>query len=534
MATASAIDRLGAFRQRLTWALTWSYLERLAPGLIAVLLGGWSLRGFRGTSVIGDDAPRHAMNGAFILDMVRNWKVGHPVEYGYWYYSHSPALTLPYHPPLFPAFEALLFSVFGVGTFGARLAVSIATAVAALLLFRLVSKTHGSRLLALLVTVSFFTLGTTQKLSNMVMLEIPSLVFVLAALLFILPVEDIFSRPRSLGFGILGAMSIWTKQAAVFLLPLPFIYSALAQNWKLLRRSFFWVNICILVASALGLAMLARQLNWNGMNQAWAKTGLLERLAHNSNFYLHSGMLGVVLATICLISYRLPGGKDDLRKDRLYIAWLTAALLVLVGAPAYSPRYMFFAIPAFMLLFYHGLARLGRSLLPNCRWLIPVAVCLVSVAYGLTTSRVPYLVGPSEAALFLHNNGYRRILFCGVNHSAFIFALRSDDPSLSSTVIRGDKLPDDTYLPEQLNAFISRYGIDAVVLDRTKFGQPWDDLSPELLPFLSLQRVVPMTDSTNETSGSLSLYRVLKPSKVPPESLTVPSTVLGRDLELRF
>jgi Dolichyl-phosphate-mannose-protein mannosyltransferase len=533
MATASTIARLGAFRQRLACALTAAYLERLAPVLMAVALGGWSLRGFRGTSVSGDDAPRHAMNGAFILDMVRNWKVRHPVEYGYWYYSHFPALTLPYHPPLFPAFEALTYSVFGVGTLGARLAVSIATTVAALLLFRLISKTHGSLLLAFLVTASFFTLRPTQKLSNMVMLEIPALVFVLASLLFLIPVQEMLARARSLGFGILAALAIWTKQA-VFLLPLPFLYTALEHNWKLLRRTFFWVNICGLVASALGLAMLPRQLNWNGMNQAWTKTGLLERLAHNSNFYLHKGMLGVVLVMICLISYRLPGGRDDFGKDRLYIAWLAAALLVLIGAPVYSPRYMFFAIPPFMLLFYNGLLRLGRSVFPTRRWLIPVAVCLVSVAYGLTTSRVPYLAGPSEAATFLHNNGYRRLLYCGISHSAFIFALRSNDRSLSSTVIRGDKLPDDIFVPERLNAFISKYGIDAVVLERTKYHQPWNALSPELLPFLSLQTVVAVTDSTGQMTGSLSLYRVLKPSKVLNDSLTVPSSVLGRDVELKF
>src|SRR5215472_5420686 len=493
MATTSAIARLGAFRQTFVRAC----LEGLAPVLIAVLLGWWSLRDFRGASISGADEARHAMNGAFILDMVRNWKVEHPVEYGYWYYSHLPALSLPYHPPLFPAFEAFVFAVFGVGALGARLTVSIATAVAALLLFRLVCKTHGSRLLAFVVTASFFTLGTVQELSSSVMLEIPALVFVLASLLFLAPTQDMFLGPRSLGFGILAAMAIWTKQA-VFLLPLPFIYIALGQNWKLLRRTFFWVNICVLVVSALGLAVLAMQLNWNGISQDWAKTGLLQRLVHNAHFYLRSGMLGLVLVMVCLVSYRLPGGRDDLRKDRLYIAWLTAVLLVLIVAPAYSARYLFFAIPAFMLLFYNGLTRLGRSVLPSSRWVIPVAVCLVSSVYGLTTSRVPYLAGPSEAAMFLYNNGYRRFLFCGNTDGAFIFALRSDDPSLSSTIIRGDKLEDGIYVPEQLNAFISQYGVEAVVFERTKYGQPWDYLSPEVLPFLSLQRVVPMTDSTAE------------------------------------
>ena len=529
MVTGSAIARFGGFRQTRVWACP----ERVAPVLIAVLLGWWSLRGFRGGSIAGADPPRHAMNGAFILDMVRNWKVGHPVQYGYWYYGHFPALSLPFHPPLFPAFEALVFSVFGVGTFGARLAVSIATTVAALLMFRLVSKTHGSHLLAFVVTTSFFTLSTAQELSSLVMLEIPALVFVLASLLFIVPEQDMFASLRSLGFGILAAMAIWTKQV-VFLLPLPFIYAGLGRNWKVLRQTFFWLNICVPVASALGLAILARQLNWNGISQEWTRRGLLQGFVYNSHFYLSQGWLGLVLVTICLISYRLPGGRDGFRKDRLYIAWLAASLLVLIGAPVYDLRYMFFAIPPFMLLFYHGLVRLGRYVGRSSHRVIPVAVCLVSVVYGLTTSRVRNLEGPSEAAMFLHNNGYRRLLYCGETNLAFIFGLRSNDPSLSSIVIRGDKLPDGIYLSEKLNAFISQYGIEAVVLEHTNQSHPWDSLSPEVLPFLSLQRVVPVIDSTNENSGSLLLYRVLKPSKVPSNSLKVPITVLGRDVELRF
>jgi hypothetical protein len=43
-----------------------------------------------------------------------------------------------------------------------------------------------------------------------------------------------------------------------------------------------------------------------------------------------------------------------------------------------------------------------------------------------------------------------------------------------------------------------------------------------------------MTDSTNERSGSLSLYRVLKQSKVSHGSLKVPIPMLARDVELKF
>jgi len=513
----------------------WERLLTLASLLLAIFFGLWSLRGISGSSSIADyDTARHGLNGAFVLDMFRHWKMAHPVQYGYWYYSRLPALSLPYHPPLFPVFEALIFSIFGVGPFSARLAVAIAATVAVLLMIRLLRKSHGSPLLALMVTASFFALPTVQRLSNTVMLEIPALVFVLAAFLFLVPDEEILQTRRSLWFAIFAAAAIWTKQT-VFLLPLPFLYVLVSGRWNLIRRSYFWIDTFVVGASGIGLAMLARELQWNGVNQSWARESALQHLVHNWNFYLHYGLPGLVLVGLCLLSYGLPGGRDDFTKDRLYIAWLLATVLILLPAPAYSPRYMFFSIPPVLVLLYNGLRRVGGLLSPQYRCVVAAAVCLVLVAYGLVNAHVVYLRGPAEVAKILHDSGHRRLLYCGGStNGAFIFAVRTNDSTLSTIVIRGDKLPEGTFDPEQLRGFVSRYGIDAVVLERTDRPQAWDELSSETLPFLSFERVVPLTDSDHQMSGSLLVYRVPNPSKVPESSLPVPISVLGRDVELRF
>jgi hypothetical protein len=165
---------------------------------------------------------------------------------------------------------------------------------------------------------------------------------------------------------------------------------------------------------------------------------------------------------------------------------------------------------------------------------VAAAVCLLHVAHGLVNAHVVYLRGPAEVANILHNGGQRRLLYCGDRtNGAFIFAVRTNDPTLSTIVIRGDKLPEGTFDPEQLRGFVSRYGIDAVVLERTDRPQAWDELSSEILPFLSFERVLSLTDS-DQMSGSLLVYRVPNPSKVPESSLPVPISVLGRDVELRF
>src|SRR5215471_5415546 len=132
--------------------------HRSIPIVLALFFALWGMRGIAGADIADDDAPRHALNGAFVLDLVRHGQLAHPVQYGYWYYSHFPALSLPYHPPVFPAFEALVYAVFGVSTFAARLAVAIATFVAALLLYRVILRTHRAPILAASVAISFFAL----------------------------------------------------------------------------------------------------------------------------------------------------------------------------------------------------------------------------------------------------------------------------------------------------------------------------------------------------------------------------------------
>jgi hypothetical protein len=507
---------------------------RLVPLLLALLFSLWGLRGATTSSIADDDAPRHALNGAFVFDMVRHGQLAHPVQYGYWYYSRLPALSLPYHPPVFPAFEAVIYSVVGVNAFAARLAVAITTFAAVNLLYRLVVRTHSSALLAALVTISFFALPHIQKLSATVMLEFPALTMVLAALWFVIPDQTAFGSRRSLYFALFAALAIWTKQT-IFLFAFPFVYVVVSSKWRLLRRPYFWLTVSLIAASAIGLALLGRELQWNSINQSWARMSALQQLVHNAAYYLRWKILvGLLLLVLSLLTYRLPGGSDDFRRDRIYVAWFTAAILVLAMSPAYSYRYLFFAFAPFVVILYSGLARILRPWLHRYSWAIPAILTGAVLAYGLTYGPVE-LHGPAEAAKYLHGAGYRRVMFCGNGgNGAFIFAIRSVDPELSTIVIRGDKLDAGTFAPEQLNSFVRQYGVDSVVFERTANPQAWDTLIAGVLPFLSQERVVPMTDSDHFRDGTLSIYRVKEPTKVPETSLQIPISVLGRNVDLRF
>src|SRR5438477_8082196 len=75
---------------------------RWVPWLLALFLAVWSMRTVGTNNIVDTDAARHAMNGAFIRDLVASGQITHPIQYGKYYYGHLPALSLLFHPPLFP------------------------------------------------------------------------------------------------------------------------------------------------------------------------------------------------------------------------------------------------------------------------------------------------------------------------------------------------------------------------------------------------------------------------------------------------
>ena len=71
------------------------------------------------------DAPRHALNGVFVMDFIAAHPFADPVQWAIHYYLMRPALTIMFYPPLFYVAEAGAFALFGVSAFVAQLTVSL-------------------------------------------------------------------------------------------------------------------------------------------------------------------------------------------------------------------------------------------------------------------------------------------------------------------------------------------------------------------------------------------------------------------------
>ena len=109
------------------------YLAVLVLVTIVVLAQGIGAGGFW-----FPDAGRHAMDGIFLLDFIKDFAFLHVFDYTVQYYAKYPALGIGYYPPFFALVEAGFYALFGISIVSARLTVLFFALIAVIFWFRLV------------------------------------------------------------------------------------------------------------------------------------------------------------------------------------------------------------------------------------------------------------------------------------------------------------------------------------------------------------------------------------------------------------
>ena len=482
---------------------------------LALFFGCWAMRAAFATDVLSTDEARHAMNGAAVLDMMREGGLSHPATYLRLYFSHSPALSMPYHPPLFYAFEALCFTLFGVSVSTARLSVAICVGIAAALLFFLERRLTGSMAQAVAVTIVFFSLPMSQFLAADVMLEMPALVLTLASLLCIAGAHEHWSLRRAIWAAIFAAASIWTKQV-IFLILVPPLMMVIAGKWARVRAwatVFYEVVVC---CAAAGLALLWRAAGLTSFPKNWGQRTVSETLRRNFEFYVRtffgnfSWMPLVAAVTFVAILWLAKARLRDIRAvvDPIYPAWILATLLVLLIIPATDQRYLFFIYPALISLSFQAVFGLLGNLRfgSHARWL---GLAFAGVFFVLhVRDPVPVLKGPGEVARLLRAWSAKRIVICAFTDGSTIFALRVLDQDHQATVIRGDKLPWPSYTAGAFEEVASSYRADVIVLEKLRKAEPWYGLIKNPSKAMHLVQTVSMTSTERQfRDGVLYLYR---------------------------
>jgi len=480
------------------------------------------------------------MNGAFIYDLVRTGNFAHPITYGKQFYSRFPAISLPYHPPLFPAIEALFYAAFGVSFFAARLPVALATGVSALLLYRLVNRSHQSVWLAIAATMTFITMSTSQMVATDVMLEFPSLAFMTGALYCLRDLETSYPPSRAYPFALLAAAAVWTKQHAVFLGLVPFIFILLQGNWRLLRGLHLWVSSLLFGLMVLALTMLSVPVNHIGVaNQIAAVHEFWGAAVFNARYYGRELRQDLGLVVTCWLWFSAGAflAIPRLRRrpeNHLYLAWLLAVLPLLLLTAQHDQRYLLFGLPALVVLGYDGLRLACKQVLPvRC---VPAVIGLVAVCLILyQTSRSlefraesAYMI-PIQLARTIKDRVSRRLIYCGDNVGFLAVGIRFLDPDSRTILIRGDKLDPVIFTPEGFEHFAWRYGVDTVVIESGRKHHPWDFLVASPSPSMVPQRVVSHPTDTQHPS---LIFDFTNPSSHPESCLDIPVMYTNARLNL--
>lgn len=545
MSTTSAILRPSAGKtpaQAFPSARTWTVL----PLLLALFFGGWALRGDFHRNVVDTDAARHLMNGVFLHDLVRDGAYLDPAGYGRHYYGHLPALSMPYHPPLFPAIESLIFFLAGVSLTAARITVALFTALSVWLMFRLILDTVGSQAVALAATSVFFATAASLRVAGDVMLEMPSLAFALAALWPIRRLDRGLSLRAGILFALLAGAAVWTKQNTIFLGAVPFMWILITRRWDLLRSKAIWVSTALFGIFVAGVILLPRLMHFSGGNGGWPKRTPIEAALHNLWFYGAEWkravtvpgliLIGAVAAAMLLMERRRRLSAW-LRKNALWLAWSAAAFGLLLPLPAYEGRYLFYANAGLLVVAFGLVYRVG-TLAGGARraWVLPVIAAVPLVAMQFFHSHPAFLDGPEEAARLVFAGGApSRVIYCGESNGSFIFQVRTHDDHLRTIVIRGDKLGADTFTRAGMEDFARRYGAQYIVLERSVSQKwPWDDLAALPSPSMEPVSEIPLRSSRRSFNGSLLVYRFRNPSPNPERVMKVKNEITGRTLDVSY
>ena len=227
--------------------------EPLADALVLFVLLATSAGMMLMAPFAGDfswsDAPRHALNGAFIMDFVRDHPCDHATAWAMDYYIRYPSLTILFYPPLFYLFEAGFFAVFGVSHAVAQLTESLFIFLLAVGAYT-VSCQWLSRIAAL--GVALLTIGAPEVAywGRQVMLDIPAYALALLGMVSVCT----YLRRGSPRFIYLAAAffiaTIYTKYNFAFLLAPPIAAALVARGWRVS------IDRHVLIALAIGFIAL--------------------------------------------------------------------------------------------------------------------------------------------------------------------------------------------------------------------------------------------------------------------------------------
>jgi len=496
----------------------------LAACLLALAMGSVGITNEGDVSLHGD-MPKHLMNGAYVLDLVRDHpftSFQHFDEYTRLYYARYPALSLGHHPPLLAVGEAPAYAILGVSVAAGRAVMLLSFIAAVAFLYLLVHEMYGTRVAvfagAFLATSPFAIVMTRSVFS-----EMPALALVVASAYYLRRFCASERRGALVAFVITAILSLYAKQLAIFVFPAFGLMAVTSLGFRRLFKRDVMIAVAAIGLAAAPLTVLTLVLSRN--NVAVAMRSLDGTHGGPSPFsILYSAVqpqfAWPVLLLAGLAAARALGERD--RRPLLFLFWLGSVLpWVLVVGRDEPARYSIYWVPAICAL----AATIAADWRRRIETMAIVAVMLIALGVQASAGARSNLVraeGYEEAARFvLQANPGPTVLFSGdVDTGFFPFFIRKHDAARRLVVLRADKVLTTSFMdqssvedrierPDEIYGVLRKFGTRYVVVeDRPSQSRVLTWLQEELRSsnFIERKRIPIGTSDARLRGTSLAVY----------------------------
>ncbi len=421
--------------------------DRIAGVLLAVLVAGLYVHLPRQGDIWLSDASRHALNGVFVHDLIRDMPFRHPVAYAYDYYRQWPGLTIMFYPPLFYGVLAVGYFIFGVSEGTALLVEMVFLLVLAWGAYRL-SRRWLEPMPALATAVLLIGAPELFFWTQQVMLDVPAYALLIWAAEFQLRFLKSDAKWQLMAAVLCVVAAVYTKYNAAFFAPVLALSLLYARGWR------FALDRRALEAAALGLVLLLPvvplflvygqyNIEQSGavadeVGSRWSVAGLSYYAAIMPSVlsWPTVALAGCyALALPFLARLRLP------KADMVFlVAWVVIGYVFYSLIAMKGPRHILFITYPIVLAAIVLLDRVLASV--KQRGMVAVALAAVVLTFSIVTRPAPYVTGMRQASDAVGRLAppESNVAVWARFDGTFIYAMRATSGRPDLGVVRLDKL----------------------------------------------------------------------------------------------
>ncbi|MEO8300725.1 MAG: glycosyltransferase family 39 protein, partial [Rhizomicrobium sp.] len=391
------------------------------------------------------DAPRHALNGAFLLDFARDHPLHDPTGYAYNYYAQYPALTILFYPPLFYVLLAAFYALFGVSQTVAIAAECVCYVALAVGSYRLARFWLGS-LPAFGAALILIAAPEIAYWGRQVMLEIPSFALLVWSAVFFMRHQREERIVWLYLAAVLAVLAAYTKLTAIFILLVYFIVLLHGQAARLFRDKHSYIIALLTIVGLVPLAVLtlkfgqANMQSVSGISDSEVSRATLSGwLWYARQMPAQLGWPALLAALAGLASLAL--GQGRARAYLPLILWLVLGYIFFSAIDLKEARHSVFLLLPLAILAASGLTFLLRKQ-PMLADGLLIALGLVTLGWTMYARPVQYVAGYRELTDYVAQVAPKKavVVFSGYRDGSFIYAMRTHEERRDISIVRSDKL----------------------------------------------------------------------------------------------